>query len=136
MDIPGQEKEEKKGRVLIGTVHGDLHSIGKNMVVTMLKGMGFEVMDMGVDVSSQNFLEMVAEFKPDVLGLSALLTTTMLEMRNVIAGLRERNLRDGVKVMIGGAPVSERFAREIGADGYAEDAIKAVALAKHLIAQQ
>jgi 5-methyltetrahydrofolate--homocysteine methyltransferase len=131
--VSGADKNETKARVLIGTVKGDMHSIGKNMVVTMLKGLGFEVMDMGVDVSSQSFTEMVAEYKPDVLGLSALLTSTMPEMRNVITGLREQNLRDGVKVMVGGAPVSAGFAKDIGADGYAEDAVKAVALAKQLI---
>ena len=130
----GEEGDRQKGKILIGTVQGDLHSIGKNIVVTMLKGVGFEVKDMGVDVSSQNFIEMVAEYKPDVLALSALLTTTMPEMKKVIEGLTQQNLRNRLKVIVGGAPVSESFARDIGADGYAADAMKAVALTKQLIA--
>ena len=127
--------ETDRGKVLIGTVAGDMHDIGKNMVVTMLKGVGFEVMDLGINVAREKFVEKVAQFKPDLLGLSALLTTTMTEMRNVISSLEAAQLRDTCKIMVGGAPVSENFAREIGADGFAPDAVEAVAIAKQLIAQ-
>jgi 5-methyltetrahydrofolate--homocysteine methyltransferase len=128
-----QENDGEKGRVLIGTVNGDMHDIGKNMVVTMLKGVGFEVFDLGTNVSEDAFMEKIAEFNPDILGLSALLTTTMTEMGNVIRKLNERNLRGKVKVMVGGAPVSEQFANEIGADGFAADAATAVDVAKRLV---
>jgi methylmalonyl-CoA mutase cobalamin-binding domain/chain len=123
-----------RGKVLIGTVSGDMHDIGKNMVVTMLKGVGFDVKDLGINVSAETFVKEVTEFQPDVLGLSALLTTTMTEMRNVIRALDEHGLRRRCKVIVGGAPVSEPFAHEIGADGWAEDAVSAVALAKQLTA--
>jgi len=123
-----------KGRVLIGTVRGDLHSIGKSLVATLLKGVGFDVLDLGTNVGRDVFMDKIVEFKPDILGLSALLTTTMTEMRDVIAGLKERNLRDRVKVMVGGAPVSAEFAHDIGADGYAHDAVEAVKLAQALLA--
>jgi 5-methyltetrahydrofolate--homocysteine methyltransferase len=103
------------------------------MVVTMLKGVGFEVFDLGTNVSEDAFMEKIAEFNPDILGLSALLTTTMTEMGNVIRKLNERNLRGKVKVMVGGAPVSEQFANEIGADGFAADAATAVDVAKRLV---
>jgi methylmalonyl-CoA mutase cobalamin-binding domain/chain len=128
-----QENDGEKGRVLIGTVNGDMHDIGKSMVVTMLKGVGFEVFDLGTNVSEDAFMEKIAEFNPDILGLSALLTTTMTEMGNVIRKLNERNLRGKVKVMVGGAPVSEQFANEIGADGFAADAATAVDVAKRLV---
>lgn len=124
-----------RGKVLIGTVAGDMHDIGKNMVVTMLKGVGFEVMDLGINVAREKFVETVAQFKPDILGLSALLTTTMTEMRNVISSLEAAQLRHTCKIMVGGAPVSENFAREIGADGFAPDAVEAVTIAKQLIAR-
>jgi len=126
--------EQQRGRILIGTVSGDMHDIGKNMVVTMLKGVGFEVKDLGVNVSREAFVAEVSAFQPDILGLSALLTTTMIEMREVIAALDEHRQRDRCKVMVGGAPVSERFANEIGADGWAADAVGAVATAKRLLA--
>lgn len=125
-----------RGKVLIGTVAGDMHDIGKNMVVTMLKGVGFEVMDLGINVAREKFVETVAQFKPDILGLSALLTTTMTEMRNVISSLEAAQLRDTCKIMVGGAPVSENFAKQIGADGFAPDAFEAVTIAKQLIAQR
>lgn len=125
-----------RGKVLIGTVAGDMHDIGKNMVVTMLKGVGFEVMDLGINVAREKFVETVAQFKPDILGLSALLTTTMTEMRNVISGLEAAQLRHTCKIMVGGAPVSENFAKQIGADGFAADAVEAVTIAKQLIAQR
>jgi methylmalonyl-CoA mutase cobalamin-binding domain/chain len=125
-----------RGKVLIGTVAGDMHDIGKNMVVTMLKGVGFKVMDLGINVAREKFVETVAQFKPDILGLSALLTTTMTEMRNVISSLEAAQLRHTCKIMVGGAPVSEKFAKEIGADGFAPDAVEAVTVAKQLIAQR
>ncbi len=122
-----------KGKVLIGTVKGDLHDIGKNLVVTMLKGVGFETVDLGIDVPAAVFVEAVEEHWPHILGLSALLTTTMSEMKAVIDGLKEKGLRDRVKVMVGGAPVNEKFARDIGADGYAPDGAEAVTLAGKLM---
>jgi 5-methyltetrahydrofolate--homocysteine methyltransferase len=123
-----------RGKVLIGTVAGDMHDIGKNMVVTMLKGVGFEVMDLGINVPRDKFVDTVAQFKPDILGLSALLTTTMMEMRNVISSLEAAKLRHTCKIIVGGAPLSENFAREIGADGFAPDAVEAVVVAKQFIA--
>ena len=127
------EQEEGKGKVLIGTVWGDMHNIGKNMVAAMLKGVGYEVKDLGINVSLEEFLQAVDEFQPDIVALSALLTTTMQEMKTVIAALRSSNLRNRVKIMIGGAPVSEHFAQTIGADGYANDAVEAIAVANRLL---
>ncbi|MCS7127819.1 MAG: corrinoid protein [Sulfolobales archaeon] len=124
---------KKFGKVIIGTVAGDIHDIGKNIVATMLEASGFEVIDLGVDVPTETFVEKVRELKPDVLGLSALLTTTMLEQKNVIEALKREGLRDGVKVIVGGAPVTEEWAKSIGADGYAEDAVRAVRLVKKLL---
>lgn len=121
------------GKILIGTVHGDLHDIGKNMVVTMLKGVGFEVKDLGINVSAERFVSEVESYAPDILGLSALLTTTMPEMAKVIRKLEEKGLRKKVKVIVGGAPVNEKYAREIGADGYGRDAGEAVEVAKRLL---
>ena len=125
--------EGGSGKILIGTVKGDLHDIGKNMVFTMLRGVGFEVRDLGINVPTQKFVQEVAEFKPGILGLSALLTTTMPEMRNVIDALKAAGLREGVKIMVGGAPVNAKFASAIGADGYGADAGEAVALARKLM---
>lgn len=127
------DKSEMSGKILIGTVRGDLHDIGKNMVSTMLRGAGFEIRDIGINVTSDAFVKEVAEFKPDVLGLSALLTTTMREMKNVIDALKKAGLRDKVKVIVGGAPVNEKFATDIGADGYGADAGDAIALVKRLL---
>jgi 5-methyltetrahydrofolate--homocysteine methyltransferase len=127
------EKNTSQGKVLIGTVLGDLHDIGKNMVSTMLRGTGFEVIDLGINVNSDEFVKKVAEHRPDILGLSALLTTTMPEMKKVIEGLREAGLREHVKIMVGGAPVNRKFAEDIGADGYARDAGDAVGLARNLL---
>jgi corrinoid protein of di/trimethylamine methyltransferase len=121
------------GRVVIGTVRGDIHDIGKNLVAAMLRASGFEVIDLGVDVPPERFVEAVREHKPDILGMSALLTTTMLEMRNVIDALRAAGLRDKVKVIVGGAPVTEEYAREIGADAYARDAVEAVRKCAELV---
>ncbi|MDP6876937.1 MAG: corrinoid protein, partial [Alphaproteobacteria bacterium] len=112
----------KCGRILLGTVLGDLHDIGKNMVVSMMKGTGFEVIDMGVNVSTDQVVELVREHKPDILGLSALLTTTMPQMKEIIDALADKGLRDDLKVIVGGAPVNQMFADDIGADGYAQDA--------------
>lgn len=127
------EKSTSRGKVLIGTVLGDLHDIGKNMVSTMLRGTGFEVIDLGINVKKEAFVQKVAEHQPDILGLSALLTTTMPEMKKIIASLREAGLRDQVKIIVGGAPVNQKFADDIGADGYARDAGDAVSLAKTLV---
>jgi 5-methyltetrahydrofolate--homocysteine methyltransferase len=120
------------GTVLIGTVKGDLHDIGKNLVAMMLEGAGFNVVDLGVDVSPEKFLEAVRDHKPKVVGLSALLTTTMPAMKTTIEALKEAGVRESVKIMIGGAPVTQRYADEIGADGYAPDAASAVDVARSL----
>jgi len=124
------EEAEYRGTIMMGTVKGDLHDIGKNLVLMMLEGAGFEAVDLGVDLSVEKVVEEVEKRKPQVLGLSALLTTTMPEMRKVIENLEERGLRDTVKVMVGGAPVDAAFAEQIGADGYGKDAAEAVQLAK------
>ncbi len=131
-----KEKKDATGKILIGTVRGDLHDIGKNMVITMLRGTGFEVLDLGINLPVEEFLSKVEQHKPDILGMSALLTTTMPEMKKVIDGLRARGLRDKVKVIVGGAPVNEKFARDIGADGYGADAGSSVDLAKRLLKDQ
>lgn len=126
---------ETIGRVVIGTVQGDIHDIGKSIVAAMLKAIGFEVQDLGVDVPSEKFVEAVKKYNPHILGMSALLTTSMLEQRKVIDGLREAGLRDKVKVIVGGAPVTKAWAEEIGADAYGEDAFEAVNKAKLLVAK-
>ena len=122
------------GRVAIGTVKGDMHDIGKNLVVALLQGGGFEVIDLGADVSPEKFVNAVKERGAKIVALSALLTVTMGSMKNTIQALKDAGLREGVKVMVGGAPVTEQFAREIGADGYSENASSAVALARKLMA--
>jgi len=122
------------GKYAVGTVKGDLHDIGKNLVRMMIEGGGFEVLDLGVDVSPEGFVEAVRENQPDIIGLSALLTTTMTNMKAVIEALEEAGLRDSVKIMIGGAPVTDAYAQEIGADGYAADAATAVDIARELMA--
>jgi 5-methyltetrahydrofolate--homocysteine methyltransferase len=121
------------GKFVIGTVKGDLHDIGKNLVAMMMEGGGFEVVNLGVDIPAAKFVEVVREEEPDILGLSALLTTTMVEMKGVIKALEEAGIREKVKVIIGGAPVTERFAEEIEADGYASNASAAVEKAKELL---
>jgi len=128
-DVPS----ETKSTILIGTVKGDLHDIGKNLVIMMLEGAGFTVIDLGTNVNVEKVIEKVAELKPDILGLSALLTTTMPEMQKVIKVLIDTGLRNKVKVMVGGAPVDSRFSAKIGADGYGKDAGEAVLLAKRLL---
>lgn len=120
------------GTVVIGTVKGDLHDIGKNLVVMMMEGAGYDVIDLGADVSSQKFIEAVQTHKPAFVGLSALLTTTMKEMKQTILALEKEGLRGGVRVIIGGAPVTDKFAREIGADGFAPDATSVVAMMKSI----
>ena len=121
------------GKVIIGTVKGDLHDIGKNLVASMLEGCGFEVINIGIDVSSDKFVEAVKEHHADILCLSALLTTTMTYMKEVIDALEKAGIRQEVKVMVGGAPISEDYAREIGADGYSDNANTAVLKAKELM---
>ena len=121
------------GKVVIGTVKGDLHDIGKNLVIMMLESAGFEVYDLGIDVPPEKFIAAIKEKEADLLGLSALLTTTMPMMKRTIDAVIESGLRDGVKVIVGGAPVNQRFADEIGADGYAPDAGSASRLAKSLL---
>ncbi len=121
------------GKVVLGTVKGDIHEIGKSLVGSMLSANGFEVYDLGIDVESSEFVAQVQEHKADILGLSALLTTTMLHQREVIDLLVEAGIRDQVKVMVGGCPVTPAWAEEIGADGFAEDAAGAVVLARRLV---
>ena len=121
------------GKLAIGTVKGDIHDIGKNLVKMMLEGSGFEVIDLGVDVSPEKFISAVSEQQVDILGMSALITTTMPAMRPVIELLEETGLRQKVKVLVGGAPLTDEFAHQIGADGYAPDAVRAVTVAKRLL---
>jgi 5-methyltetrahydrofolate--homocysteine methyltransferase len=121
------------GKVVIGTVVGDLHDIGKNLVGMMLEGSGFEVIDLGTDVSPQKFVDAVREHEPQAIGMSALLTTTMPAMSSTIEALAEAGLRDQVKVLIGGAPITQDFADKIGADGFAPDASSATRKAKELL---
>jgi 5-methyltetrahydrofolate--homocysteine methyltransferase len=122
------------GKVLLGTVKGDLHDIGKNLVGMMCEGAGFEVVDIGKDVEPETFVDAVKEHKPDVLGMSALLTTTMRAMERTIKALEEAGVRDTVKIMIGGAPVTQDFADQISADGYAANAASASEMAKRFVA--
>ena len=121
---------QSRGTVIMATVKGDLHDIGKNLVTMMLEGAGFKVIDLGVDLSVEKLIEQVKAIRPDILGLSALLTTTMPEIRKVIGELKTQGLRDKVKVMVGGAPVDRTFAEKIGADGYGANATEAVELAR------
>ena len=121
------------GKVLIGTVKGDLHDIGKNLVASMLEGVGFEVINIGVDVDSEKFIQAIHEHNPDILCMSALLTTTMTMMETIIRDLEKAEVRNKVKVMVGGAPVSRDFALKIGADGYSDNANSASELAKQLV---
>ena len=123
---------EPAGRVVIGTVQGDLHDIGKNLVASMLEGGGFQVVDLGVDVAPEKFIEAAKEKDGTIVALSALLTTTMTMMKSVVEGLEKAGIRDQAKVMIGGAPITQQYADEIGADGYSDNASAAVALARSL----
>ncbi len=124
------------GRVVIGTVEGDIHDIGKNLVASMLRASGFEVIDLGADVKVEKFVEVAASEEADIIALSALLTTTMLNQKKVVELLVSRGLKDKFTVMVGGAPVTEKFAREIGADGYGESAVQAVSVARKLMARR
>ena len=126
--------DKPAGRVAIGTVKGDLHDIGKNLVASLLEGGGFEVIDLGVNVTPEKFIATVREKNANIIAMSALLTTTMPSMRTTIEALKQAGVRDQVKVLIGGAPITQKYADEIGADGYSETAVGAVALAKKAVA--
>jgi methylmalonyl-CoA mutase cobalamin-binding domain/chain len=126
----------KIGKMVIGTVKGDIHDIGKNLVCMMMEGAGFEVVDLGINNAVEKYLAAIEEHKPDILGMSALLTTTMPYMKVVIDTLREKGMRDDYIVLVGGAPLNEDFARQIGADAYCRDAAVAVQTAKDLIARR
>jgi 5-methyltetrahydrofolate--homocysteine methyltransferase len=126
---------ERAGRVVIGTAQGDLHDIGKNLVASMLEGGGFEVIDLGVDVSPERFVEAAKEKDGTIVAVSALLTTTMIMMRRVIEALEKSGIRAKTKVMVGGAPITQQYANEIGADGYSDNASGAVAMARKLVAK-
>jgi corrinoid protein of di/trimethylamine methyltransferase len=128
-----QQVSDSAGTVVIGTVEGDIHEIGKSLVATMMSANGFRVYDVGVDVSTPTFVDRVKETQADLLGLSALLTTTMTAQREVVQALEEAGIRDQVKVVVGGAPVTQEWADTIGADGYAEDVVGAVQLGKRLL---
>lgn len=126
---------EPIGTVIMGTVKGDLHDIGKNLCIMMLRGAGFTVHDLGVDTSDEKFINAVEEYKAPIIGMSALLTTTMPNMGKVIEAFIDAGLRDQVKIMVGGAPVTQEFADDMGADGYGKDALACVAVAKKLVAE-
>jgi 5-methyltetrahydrofolate--homocysteine methyltransferase len=128
-----KEGHGSKGKIILGTVKGDIHDIGKNLVAIMMTGSGFEVVDLGVDVPAEKFLAAAKEHKPQIIGLSALLTTTMLEMGKVIEAIKGNSFNIKPHVIIGGAPVTEAFAREIGADGYGADAVSGVETAMRLL---
>ena len=127
--------QEKVGTIVLGTVEGDLHNLGKNLVAVMLRTAGFDVIDLGVNVPVQRFIEEAKKHNAQIVGLSALLTTTMVEQKKFIETLKEEGLRERFKVMVGGAPISEKWANDIGADGYARNAGEAVILAKKLLEQ-
>lgn len=127
---------KKIGKVVIGTVRGDLHDIGKNIVATLLSAAGFDVIDLGVDVPPEKFVEAVKENSPDIVGMSALLTTTMVEMEDIIKELKKAGLRDKVKVIIGGAPITREYAEKIGADAAARDAVEGVNICKSWMAKR
>lgn len=123
---------QSRGKIVIGTVKGDIHDIGKNLVTMMMTGAGYEVVDLGTDVPQEKFVEAISKARPDLIGLSALLTTTMLEMKGVIQTIRDA-FPIAPKILVGGAPVTQKFADEIGADGYGEDAVRAVEVADRLL---
>jgi len=130
-----KEREETVTKVLIGMVQGDIHDLGKNLVATMLTASGFDVVDLGRDVPARTVIEKVKEYKPNIVGLSALMTTTMLEQRKVVDSLNDIRLRNSVKILVGGAPVSSEWAKEIGSDAYAENALEAVKIAKLIVSK-
>lgn len=127
------EGAKPRGKILVGTVKGDMHDIGKNLVGIMLQGAGFDIVDLGLNVSPQKFIDAINAHRPAILGLSAMLTTTMLNMKTTLDAISAAGLRSNVKIIIGGAPVSQKFADEIGADGYARDAVLAVDKVKQLM---
>ena len=127
------DAKESKGTILMCTVKGDIHDIGKNLVIMMLQGAGFDVVDLGVDLSGERLVEEVRKVKPHILGMSALLTTTMPEIKTVIEALEHEGLRGSVKIMVGGAPVNQEWAEKVGADGYGSDAGEAVEVARKLM---
>jgi 5-methyltetrahydrofolate--homocysteine methyltransferase len=127
------DKQENSGIMLLGTVKGDIHDIGKNLVKTMMEGAGFEVIDLGIDIDAETFVQKAVEVKPQLIAMSALLTTTMAYMKIIIDAMREKGIRDQLKIMVGGAPVTQAFATEIGADGTASNAAAAVEVARSLI---
>lgn len=127
------EDVKSSGKIVIGTVKGDLHDIGKNLVGMMLEGAGYEVIDLGTSVSPEQYIAAVHDHNPQIVAMSALLTTTMPAMSSTIQALKDAGLREHVKIMIGGAPVTENYAQQIGADGYSADASRAVALARSLL---
>jgi len=129
------EDQPSRGTVLMGTVRGDMHDIGKNIVNMMLEGAGFTVVDLGVDLTLEKLLEEIESLKPDILGLSTLLTTTMPEMERAVRVIGDKGLRENMKIMVGGAPISKAFAEKIGADGHGSDAGEAVELAKRLMGE-
>jgi corrinoid protein of di/trimethylamine methyltransferase len=122
-----------RGRIVIGTVEGDIHDIGKSIVASLLEATGFEVIDLGVDVSAQKFIEAIKQYNPDIVGISALMTTTMLKQREIIEAIKQANLRGKVKIIVGGAPTTKEWSEEIGADGWAPDAASAVEFVKKLL---
>ena len=128
-----REKREVSKLAILGTVKGDIHDIGKNLVKSMMEGAGFEVIDLGIDVPAETFVQKALELKPHIVAMSALLTTTMVHMKDVIDALQAAGIRDQVKILIGGAPITKAFAAEIGADGTAPDAVTAADLAKNLM---
>ena len=131
--ILSKSKGPKAAKIIMGTVKGDLHDIGKNLVLMLLEGSGFDVVDLGIDVSTEKFIEAIKQHQPQVVGISALLTTTMQEMKNTLDAIQEKGLRKQTKVIIGGAPVTEQYSQKIGADGYASDAASAVDCVKGLL---
>lgn len=128
-----ESNQETRGKIVIGTVEGDIHDIGKKIVVFLLEGNGYEVIDIGVDVKAEDFVQAIQEHKPDILGMSALLTTTMLNMKKTIDSVKENGLQEKIKIIIGGAPVDEQFAKSIEADGYAPEAGSAIEMVEKLI---
>jgi len=131
-----KEGYESKGKIILATVKGDIHDIGKNLVAIMMTGSGFEVVDLGVDAPTEKFMAAIKEHRPQIIGLSALLTTTMMEMGKVVEAVKGSSLDVKPYVIVGGAPVTEAFAKEIGADGYGEDAVSGVELAMKLLAKK
>lgn len=128
-----KESDRGIGRIILGVVDGDMHDLGKTIVTAMLSGAGFEVVDLGVDVSIETFIQKTRELEPDIIGLGAYMSTTMLQMGDVVKALKTNGLRDKVRVIIGGVPTTQEFADEIGADAWGKDALDAVAKARHLL---